>query len=186
MKISDLNEDFKDIGKLSDEILNKGHKLNKEDNDNFTRVSGRVFHKVLSRYVGRDVLRDNPKGFNDLSVYGMDEYMGMSCYLGINNTSGYAITDSGELVSVFSFMKSSGDAIVADAINHGARHLDCFAVMDNDGNISGALYKLYSRHGFVVNRQLNKDGEYPITNGVSVVEGALPGEPNIVVYMIKE
>lgn len=183
MRIKDILEDFKDIGKLPDDILNKGHRLSPNE-DNFTQVSGRVFHKVLSKYASSDKLRENPKGMNDLSIYGVDEYLSMDCFLGKNNTSGYAVTQTGELVSVFSFMKSSGDAIVVDAIMNGARHLDCFAYMSDDGSLYGKLYELYSRHGFVINEGLTKGGEYPIENGISVVDGALSGEPNVVVYMV--
>lgn len=42
-----LIEAYKDLGKLSDEILNKGQALSKDDSDNFQEVSGRVFHKIV-------------------------------------------------------------------------------------------------------------------------------------------
>jgi hypothetical protein len=56
------------------------------------------------------------------------------------HTAGYAIRADGELVYVFSTTRGMGDAIVADAVAHGADHLDCF---------DGYLVNLYSRHGFV-------------------------------------
>ena len=113
----------------------------------------------------------------------------MDCYLGKNNSSGYAL-HNGELVSVFSSQKSSGSAIVKDAINNGAKRLDCFAKRDKEGNISGTLFTLYSKHGFKIDTKMNvgKPGEiYTITNGVSDFvndkDEVEPDNENVVIYL---
>lgn len=53
---------------------------------------------------------------------------------------GYAITWGGELRCVFSKGKGKGKELVAKAITHGAKRLDCF---------DGYLVNLYSQAGFV-------------------------------------
>jgi hypothetical protein len=95
----------------------------------------------------------------------------MKCFLGKNNSSGFAIKNKNELVSVFSSQKSSGNAIVKKAIEEGAKKLDCFAIRDpKNKTISGDLYRLYSKNGFKIDKSLN-DGtpgeKYAIINGVS-------------------
>jgi hypothetical protein len=65
-------------------------------------------------------------------------------YLSDDGLSGYGVTTDGTLVGVFSLAKGRGDAIVSDAISHGARSLDCF---------DGYLVKLYARHGFTVTKR---------------------------------
>lgn len=49
------------------------------------------------------------------------------------------MTSEGVLIGVFSLVRGRGDALVAGAVAHGARHLDCF---------DGYLPTLYARHGF--------------------------------------
>jgi hypothetical protein len=115
----------------------------------------------------------------------------MKCYLGVNNSSGYAIAHRDELVSVFSSQGSSGHAIVKDAINNGAKRLDCFAIRNNKtGNISGDLYRLYSMNGFKIDKSMNSGtpGEpYAIVNGVSdYVDdngNVHPEDPRVVIFM---
>lgn len=114
----------------------------------------------------------------------------MECYIGENNSSGYAIKDHDELVSVFSSQNASGDAIVQDAIKNGATHLDCFAIRDANGNISGNLYTLYSRNGFKIDKNKNegKPGEpFSIEQGVSSYvddKGVVhPNDPRVVIFM---
>jgi hypothetical protein len=184
-----LLEKYKDMGKLSDEKLQKGFKLSGDDSDNFREVSGRDFYKIITAIKNKDALRDVPKGLHDLSVYTLQEYAKMKCFIGLNNTSGYAIKN-GDLVSVFSTMGSSGHAIVKDAIKNGAKTLDCFATRDESGKISGKLFSLYSKHGFKIDTKLNsgKQGEpYAIKNGVSsyVNESGVVEEdnPSVVIFM---
>lgn len=54
--------------------------------------------------------------------------------------AGYAIRADGELVYVFSTARGLGSAIVADAIQRGATHLDCF---------DGYLPTFYAENGFI-------------------------------------
>lgn len=75
---------------------------------------------------------------------------------------GYAIRPDGELVYVFSEVKGRGAALVLDAIERGATHLDCF---------DGYLVTLYSRHGFRVVKRVANWTE----GGPDVVYMALPG-----------
>lgn len=95
----------------------------------------------------------------------MREYNEMECYLGDNNSSGYALHGN-ELVSVFSSQGSSGNAIMQSAIENGAKRLDCFAFRDGDGG----LFKLYGKYGFKIDTNMNDGipGEaYSVINGIS-------------------
>jgi len=182
-----LDELFKDIGKLSDTELMKGQALKEGE---FVEVNGRVFHKVLSTIRNNDLTRETPKGLDSLSLYSVNDYKKMSCYLGKNNSSGYAIAHENELVSVFNTQGASGSAIVKDAIKNGASRLDCFAKKDKDGNISGFLHTLYSRFGFKIDTSLNsgEEGEaYSIRKGISLFvndKGEVePENENIVIFM---
>jgi len=185
-------EAFKDIGKLSPEELQKGQYLNPKD-DNFKQVDGRIFYNAISQIKSNDIAKLNKnlpsKGLNTLSVYNAGEYKKMKCYLGKNNSSGYCIAHGSELVSVFSSQKSSGDAIVIDAVKNGAKHLDAFAFRIK-GKISGPLYKLYSKYGFKIDKAKNEGtpGEvYAVINGVSDYvnddEQVEPENEQVVIFM---
>jgi hypothetical protein len=187
-----VTEDFKDIGKLSPEKLTRGQYLNPNDKDNFVRVSGRVFYMAIKKIKENDIARKNTglpsKGLETLSFYNAGEYDSMKCFLGRNNSSGYAIED-GTLKSVFSSQKSSGDAIMVDAIKNGAKKLDCYVFRYN-GVLTGPLYKLYTKHGFRVDTSFNtgKPGRpYTVVNGVSDYVNAKgqvePENPKVVIFM---
>ncbi len=112
----------------------------------------------------------------------------MSCYLGDNNSSGYCLHHD-ELVSVFSSQGSSGHAIVMSAIENGAKRLDCFALRVN-GEIDGPLFKLYGKHGFKIDSNMNigaKGEAYSIQSGISsyVDENEVVHEddPRVVIFM---
>jgi hypothetical protein len=187
-----VNEEFKDIGKLSPDQLTKGQYLNPNDKNNFTRVSGRVFFMAIKKIKENDIAKANKglpsKGLQTLSFYNAGEYDKMKCYLGKNNSSGYVI-DNGTLKSVFSSQKSSGDAIMVDAIANGAKELDCYVFRYN-GILSGPLYKLYTKHGFRVDTSFNtgKPGKpYTVVNGVSDYVNSKgqvePDNPKVVIFM---
>lgn len=193
-KLNYILEAFKDIGKLSPEQLRKGQKLDPKEEGNFRQVNGRVFYKAVSRIRLNDIAKgDEAKGLDTLTVYKPNEYAKMNCYLGINNSSGYAIAHGDELVSVFSSQGSSGKAIVKDAIKNGAKRLDCFAIRNpKTGNISGDLYRLYSMFGFKIDKTMNvgKPGEpYTIVNGISDYvddNGKVwPEDERVVIFMKK-
>jgi len=185
--IDNINDSFKDIGKLSDEDLLKGQKL--KTDDDFNEVDGRVFYNIISKIKSNDLAKgDKSKGLDTLTVYSVSEYNKMKCYIGINNSSGYALHGT-ELVSVFSSQQSSGDYIVKSAIKNGAKKLDCFAERENN-KISGQLYSLYLRNGFKIDTSMNsgKDGEpYSIKNGVSDYvdsKGIVhPDDKRVVIFM---
>ncbi len=189
MRFKEIFEAFKDMGNLSDLELRKGKALDKTKEENFSQVSGRVFYKVISKIRSNDIARgDEAKGLETLTVYSVSDYNQMNCFLGRNNSSGYCVKQS-ELVSVFSSQKSSGSAIVQDAIKNGAKNLDCFALMSN-GKISGNLYSLYLRNGFKIDKSLNtgKLGvPYTIQNGISRFvnsdEEVEINNPAVVVFM---
>ena len=187
-------EAYSDMGKLSPQELKKGQLLEPVDGDNFKQVDGRVFHQALSRIIQNDTGRSSPKGLlANLSLYGVKEYQKMKCFIGKNNSSGFVLKDGDELISVFSSMGASGNAVVVEAIKQGAKRLDCFAEQDENGNImNNGLVSLYSRHGFMVDQDMNEGtpGEpYSVQNGVSYFvddNGQLqPDNPKVVVFMIK-
>lgn len=187
-----LDEKFKDMGKLPTDQLLKGQKLS--DENDFENVDGTTFFRAISVIKNNDIAQMNKglphKGLETLSVYGRGDYNKMLCYLGHNNSSGYAINHGNELVSVFSTKGSSGDAIMKSAVKNGANHLDCFAFRDENGEISGPLYGLYSRHGFKIDKSMNsgvKGEPYAIVNGVSDFvddkENVHPEDPRVVIFM---
>lgn len=69
---------------------------------------------------------------------------------------GFAISETGELTSVYSLAKGQGDTIMKAAIALGAKHLDCF---------DGYLVEFYKKHGF---REVDR------------MENWTPGEPDVV------
>jgi len=196
MKLIELMpEAFTDLGKLSDEELMKGQDLTPGAEGNFREVDGRVFYKAISRISQNDIARMNKglpsKGLHTLSVYKPNEYNNMKCFLGVNNSSGFALNGD-EIVSVFSTQGSSGKALMAEAIKQGGRRLDCYAERDENGMIHGPLYSLYSRMGFRVDESMNSGtpGEpYAIVKGVSDYvddNGQVhPEHPVVVIFMIR-
>lgn len=192
-KIELILETFKDIGKLTAAQLMKGQSLNPEESDNFKQVTGRVFHQAINQIRKNDIEKLNKglpsKGLKTLSVYDVNEYNKMKCFLGKNNSSGYCIHGKDELVSVFSSQKSSADAIMKDVVKNEVKRLDCFAFR-NEGKISGPLYKLYTKYGFKIDKSMNigKKGEpYAIINGVSdfVTDSGVVqfDNPQVVIFM---
>lgn len=188
----EIDEAFIDLGRNDPATLIKGQPLDPQEEENFHRVDARTFHRVISHLLKNDFARLNAnlpsKGLHTLDVYPVGDYAKANCFIGKNNSSGFAIKD-GNLISVFSTQRSSGDAIVASAVKNGAKRLDCFAIRQN-GKITGPLYRLYARHGFVVDSDMNQGnpGEaYATVAGVSdFVNDAgevEPQNPAVVVFM---
>jgi len=187
MKILEILETFKELGNLPPAQLVKGQTAN-----SFKQVSGRMFNQIVTKMGKFDGLRESPKGLNTLSVYPVEVYNKMQCFIGDNNTSGYAIKDGEELVSVFSTAGRSGKAIMVDAIKRGVSRLDCFALRDGNGNVVGKLVDLYEQYGFKVDTNMNQgnpDEPYAIVNGVSSFVNDAgqvePDNPNVVVFMVR-
>ena len=184
----ELQESFKDLGKLSDDDLKKGQRLTGDDD--FIEVTARVFKQSIEKIKVNDLAKgDNAKGLDTLTVYDLREYNKMNCYLGKNNSSGYCIK-KGELVSVFSSQGSSGSSLMKSAVANGANRLDCFAIRSKTGKISGGLYSLYSKFGFKIDTNMNEGtpGEpYAIVNGISDfvddAENVHPDAPEVVIFM---
>jgi hypothetical protein len=87
-------------------------------------------------------LKDNNPMSPAVDVHDASDYLGDDLYLSENGRSGFAIADGDELVSVFSYHgEHGGDAVVAKAVERGARRLDCY-------DINNGLPNLYGRHGF--------------------------------------
>lgn len=63
---------------------------------------------------------------------------GARYFLSPNRLAGYVVRADGELTNLFSLVKGLGDILVDQALEDGARRLDCF---------DGHLVALYSRHG---------------------------------------
>lgn len=183
-----IEETFKQMGKLSKEELSRGGKL--KSIDDIREVDARTFYNAITQIKTNDIARGiKGKGLETLTVYGVKEYKEMRCFLGDNNSSGFALHGD-ELVSVFSSQKSSGKLLVKKAIKEGAKRLDCFALRDPKGKISGPLYSLYSSAGFKIDTSMNsgKPGEaYSIKNGVSSFvndkEEIEEDNPNVVIFM---
>lgn len=202
MKLKDiLPEAFRDLGKLSDEELMKGQKLNPGASGNFKEVDGRVFYRAITGISRNDLIRLNKglpsRGLHTLTVYSPNEYNKMRCFLGVNNSSGFCLKEGNpkgtEIVSLFSTQGSSGRALMDEAVRQGGRVLDCYAKRDpKTGIISGPLFYLYSEFGFKIDKNMNSGtpGEpYAIVNGVSdYVDDAgqvHPDNPTVVIFMIR-
>ena len=193
-----FDEAYKDLGKLSPEQLRKGFRLIPDEKDNFQQVDGRVFYNALVNFMHNDAVRENsdPIFFknirNNLTIYSVSDYKKMKCFLGKNNSSGFAIKDGNELVSVVSTLEASGNAVVQEAIKQGATRLDCFAKQDSKGNVvDDGLYKLYKRSGFIIDKSKNDGilGEpYSVQNGISYYvddSGKVdPTNSTIVIFMV--
>ena len=193
-----FDEAYKDLGKLSPEQLRKGFRLIPDEKDNFQQVDGRVFYNALVNFMHNDAVRENsdPIFFknirNNLTIYSVSDYKKMKCFLGKNNSSGFAIKDGNELVSVVSTLEASGNAVVQEAIKQGATRLDCFAKQDSKGNVvDDGLYKLYKRSGFIIDKSKN-DGilgsPYSVQAGISYYvydSGKVdPTNSTIVIFMV--
>lgn len=191
-------EAYSDMGKLSPEQLARGQRLDPEEHDNFKQVDGRVFHKIISQIINNDKFRCSTNAkyckhlIDNITVYDLKDYQTMKCFIGKNNSSGFAIKGGDELVSVFSSLEPSGNAVVKEAIKQGARRLDCFAEQDKGGNIMNiGLPKLYGNHGFKIDEGMTtgKDPRVPYTivRGVSYFvnenEEVDLTNPKVVVFM---
>jgi hypothetical protein len=76
---------------------------------------------------------------NDMLSHDVD-LTDFACYLTPDGLSGYAVSASGELISVFNVSgESRGKELVTSAIDNGAWRLDCF---------DGYLPKFYGQFGF--------------------------------------
>ncbi|RYF03363.1 MAG: hypothetical protein EOO77_31185 [Oxalobacteraceae bacterium] len=189
----EIDEAFNDLGKTPPDQLIKGQPLDPNAEKNFHEVDGRMFFNVITRLRNNDLARmetNTSKGLNSLSVYALKDYMKMRCFIGMNNSSGFAIKGD-ELVSVFSTQRSSGHALCAAAVQNGAKRLDCFATRQGD-TMTGPLYRLYKAHGFVVDQNMNEGtpGEaFAIQNGISSFVNDAgqvePENPSVVVFMVR-
>lgn len=140
-----------------------------------TPTSALLFHNALVN------AKHNGRNMEGVDVYPISKYDDMLCYLSDDGRSGYAIKSDSTLVSVFSTVRGRGDDLISHAVYNGASKLDCFVSVSSDGGFYGPLWKLYTRHGFRLDTSINIDGQYPVTNGVSKVEG----EQLAVVYMTR-
>jgi len=74
-----------------------------------------------------------------VSVLETSVYDKADCFLSYDGKSGYAVTDDGMLISVFSIVSGRGHGIVESAIENAATMLECF---------EGFLSVMYAKHGF--------------------------------------
>ncbi len=118
--------------------------------------------KVIAKYKTLDLdkfveERDKnlPKEFEAfVTKYTGNEYRekGTKSYLSSSGRSGYAITKTGDLISVFSAPGAhEGKRMIPDAIAHGAKMLDC---------LGPVLSNIYEKYGFKTNEILKWDDEY--------------------------
>lgn len=87
-----------------------------------------------------------------VTVHSESDYRAMRCYLTSDDSAGYAVTDTGDIVSVFIIGRSvTLPSLMAAAIAHGGRALDCFDTV---------LPALYSACGFVETARIAWDDAY--------------------------
>lgn len=88
------------------------------------------------------VLREHNGHAGAVDVHTPEEYENCRMFLTEDGEAGFAIAEGDELASVFSYEgKHAGNAVVAKAVELGARRLDCY-------DIEYMLPGLYGRHGF--------------------------------------
>ena len=103
--------------------------------DLFVKVSGNEFKESLKRVQSfYKVIRESTTPWNEIEIKDVAFFIA-----GCPAFMGFAISENGELTSVFSSIKGKGDTIMKEAIKQGAKHLDCF---------DGYLPTFYARHGF--------------------------------------
>lgn len=91
------------------------------------------FHVIRAAQTLRAPLRFS------IDLLDLATYAAARCFYDENAMAGFAVTEAGRLVSVFSRAKGQGDALTRAAIAAGARTLDVFDTPVAD---------LYRRHGF--------------------------------------
>lgn len=79
-----------------------------------------------------------------LHVYHTRNYADMRTFLGVCGWSGYAISQDGELINLFSLNRGRGGELIKDAVGNGAKHLNCY---------DGPLVAIYEKAGFKVIRR---------------------------------
>lgn len=111
-------------------------------NNLFVQVTGKEFQASLKRVQDKyPQIKQATTPWNEIDLASNFFIAGYPAFMG------YAVSENGELTSVFSCVKGKGDAIMQDAIQNGAKHLDCF---------DGYLPTLYKKYGFrEVKRELN-------------------------------
>ena len=108
-----------------------------------------------------------------VSSYNPKEYKAMNCkiFIAEDEKSGFAVKPDGELISVFSTVRGRGEAILAYAVQAGAKKLDCYK------DESAHLVNLYSKFGFRVVESMKWDDQYaPKTWNYTVY-----GRPDVVI-----
>lgn len=100
----------------------------------------------------------NPEFEAFVTKYSSEEYAekGAKMYVSETGNSGYAITEDGDLISVFSAPGAhEGSSMIPNAIENGAKTLDC---------LGPVLPKVYAKYGFEVTDKIAWDDEYAPPN----------------------
>lgn len=106
----------------------------------FFEVKGRRGSELFRDRIA--ALREHNGHASAVDVHSPEEYERSRMFLTEDGRAGFAIVEGDELVSVFSYRgKHAGDAMVAKAVELGARRLDCY-------DINHMLPGLYGSHGF--------------------------------------
>lgn len=118
-------------------------------NITFHPVSGEQFYNAIMRAISGPLAKYK----ESLSVYSVDDYKKMDCYLSTDNTAGYCVTPDRGIVSVFSTGKVHGARIAAvqDALQRGGEAIDAF---------DEHTVELYTRLGFEICKPSKSDPQY--------------------------
>lgn len=111
-------------------------------------VDGNAFRDIFS------VARDFTENGELVDVH--DSYAGATCYISEDGLSGFAITEDGDLVSVFNASNKKGFLrAIAPIVREKARTLDCYASQKQD------LQKIYAKViGFKTASVMDWNGDY--------------------------
>lgn len=118
----------------------------------FFEVKGRRGAELFRDRIA--ALREHNGHAGAVDVHTTEEYERCRMFLTDDGKAGFAIVEGDELVSVFSYRgKHAGDAVVAKAVELGARRLDCY-------DINHMLPGLYGSHGFSPIAYVDWDDDY--------------------------
>ena len=84
-------------------------------------------------------------------MYKPKEYAGFRLFLDAAGTSGFAVKEDGDIVSVFSAGGGAVHSMLALAVQQGGKKLDCFDTV---------LPRIYAKNGFVETGRVPWDDQY--------------------------
>lgn len=139
----------------------------------FQYVSPEIFKQKLD-----EAAQVNARIVANIEKYDVKDLDGFELVLTRDGLSGFAIKPDGELTAVFSAVTGRGVALVSEAIQRGAHHLNAF---------DGYLTALYRRMGFVeTGREANWTKNGPDVVFMEYIPGLNQIQRNLLEFRLKK